>query len=52
MPSSNGCLRGSEKGDLGGGHTWPGMKPVTPGTTETIDASELMLDFFDKHPRR
>lgn len=36
----------------GGGHTWPGGTPL-PGlgrTTNTIDASSLMWDFFEAHP--
>jgi polyhydroxybutyrate depolymerase len=40
---------------IGGGHTWPGGIPVAPGrlgaTTESISATQLMLDFFDAHPR-
>jgi polyhydroxybutyrate depolymerase len=37
-----------------GGHTWPGSIPVGPlgETTTEIDATDLMLDFFDKHARR
>lgn len=37
---------------LGGGHTWPGQVPAPEGlgrVTSTIDATELMLDFFDSH---
>lgn len=32
----------------GGGHTWPGSQPVPMlgGTTESIDATEIMVDFF------
>lgn len=36
----------------GGGHTWPGGTPV-PGfgkTTMDLDATNAMLDFFEKHP--
>ena len=37
----------------GGGHTWPGS-PVTVDylghTTDQIDATALILDFFDAHP--
>lgn len=35
----------------GGGHTWPGARPLPRlgETTETIDATALMLDFFDTH---
>lgn len=41
---------------LGGGHTWPGS-PITLSTgtfgptTEQIDATGLMLAFFDHHRR-
>jgi polyhydroxybutyrate depolymerase len=37
-----------------GGHTWPGSLDVPrlgPVTTE-IDAADLILEFFDDHPRR
>jgi polyhydroxybutyrate depolymerase len=38
----------------GGGHTWPGsdivIGPAT-ATTDTIDATELTLDFFEAHRR-
>jgi polyhydroxybutyrate depolymerase len=41
----------------GGGHTWPGPIDVAllgiidlGATTSSIDASKLMLDFFDTHP--
>jgi polyhydroxybutyrate depolymerase len=41
----------------GGGHTWPGPIDVTKlgitdlgATSSSIDASQLMLDFFDSHP--
>jgi polyhydroxybutyrate depolymerase len=38
----------------GGGHTWPGsdinLGPAGE-TTQTIDATELTLDFFEAHPR-
>jgi polyhydroxybutyrate depolymerase len=41
---------------LGGGHTWPGGVAVRAGrlgpTTSSIDATALMLAFFDAHPRR
>jgi polyhydroxybutyrate depolymerase len=40
---------------LGGGHTWPGATPVRElelgTTTPSISATELILDFFDAHPR-
>jgi polyhydroxybutyrate depolymerase len=31
---------------VGGAHAWPGA----PGATPDIDASSVILDFFDKHP--
>lgn len=36
----------------GGGHTWPGaVSRSGPGTaTKTISATDLILDFFNKHP--
>ncbi len=40
---------------IGGGHTWPGAVPLRlqrlGPTTSSIDATALMLDFFDSHPR-
>lgn len=39
----------------GGGHTWPGSDVVIgpPGlTTDTVDATEVLLDFFEAHPRQ
>jgi polyhydroxybutyrate depolymerase len=39
----------------GGGHTWPGadIDIAAPGlTTQTIDATDLALDWFVAHPRR
>jgi polyhydroxybutyrate depolymerase len=38
---------------VGGGHTWPGAIPIARlgPTTSSIDASALMLAFFDAHPR-
>lgn len=40
---------------VGGGHTWPGSD-IDLGdpalTTETIDATELSLDWFEAHPAR
>ena len=40
---------------IGGGHTWPGAMdlhaPQLGGTTESTSATELILDFFDHHPR-
>jgi polyhydroxybutyrate depolymerase len=42
----------------GGGHTWPGSDPPSAevesfvgATSQAVDATELMLDFFDAHPR-
>lgn len=38
----------------GGGHTWPGMKPLVPmlgKSTEDISANDLMWEFFERHPR-
>ncbi len=41
---------------VGGGHTWPGAAAVRAdrlgSTTSSIDATGLMLDFFQAHPRR
>lgn len=38
----------------GGGHTWPGGQPlpelITGRTTDSIDASRTMWDFFVQHP--
>ena len=43
----------------GGGHTWPGSIDLRKAgfaflgaTTATIDATALMLDFFDAHPKQ
>ena len=37
----------------GGGHSWPGGKPmpkyIVGQTTQDVDASRLMWDFFEKH---
>lgn len=33
-----------------GSHSWPGGADDTEGQTDSIDASELILDFFDDHP--
>jgi polyhydroxybutyrate depolymerase len=56
----NGCARGADVVLYtieGGGHTWPGPIDVAKlgitdlgATTSSIDASQLMLDFFDRHP--
>ncbi len=39
---------------VGGGHTWPGGKQMTPfivgKTTADVDATRLMWDFFQEHP--
>jgi polyhydroxybutyrate depolymerase len=40
---------------IGGGHTWPGAALVIgppDQTTDTIDATQLALDWFEAHPRR
>ncbi len=37
----------------GGGHTWPGMKPIVAllgASTMDISANDLMWEFFQKHP--
>lgn len=36
----------------GGGHTWPGGLPIPAFglTTTDVSASEMMLDFFERHP--
>ena len=36
-----------------GGHTWPGAIEVRPNgsTTQSINATELSLKFFEAHPR-
>jgi polyhydroxybutyrate depolymerase len=40
----------------GGGHTWPGGKPLPEWfvgpTSNSIDATSLMGDFFREHPLR
>jgi polyhydroxybutyrate depolymerase len=36
---------------LDGGHAWPGAAVSTPGWTQSIDASDVILDFFDAHPQ-
>jgi len=36
----------------GGGHTWPGSDIEIGPTTQTIDATDLALDWFEAHPRR
>ncbi|MCX7397645.1 MAG: hypothetical protein NT138_08225 [Planctomycetales bacterium] len=38
----------------GGGHTWPGQKPIVSSLGEStmdISANDLMWEFFQKHPR-
>ena len=38
----------------GGGHSWPGGKPlpkiITGYTSQDVDATRLMWDFFEQHP--
>lgn len=34
-----------------GDHTWPGSAIERPGTTQTIDATAIALDWFRDHPR-
>jgi polyhydroxybutyrate depolymerase len=56
-----GCRTGSDVQLVvlaGGGHTWPGSAQPSPevesfvgATSEAVDATEQMLDFFDAHPR-
>jgi polyhydroxybutyrate depolymerase len=39
---------------VGGGHTWPGSTikvPTLGPTTDTIDANDLLIRFFLRHPR-
>jgi polyhydroxybutyrate depolymerase len=36
---------------VGGGHTWPGAEITIGPTTQTIDATQLTLDWFEAHPR-
>jgi polyhydroxybutyrate depolymerase len=33
-----------------GDHTWPGSSVPRPGTTQTVDATALALDWFEAHP--
>jgi polyhydroxybutyrate depolymerase len=53
-----GCRHGGEVAlytIVGGGHTWPGSEIVLGPpelTTESIDATALVLDWFEAHPRR
>lgn len=38
----------------GGGHTWPGQRPVVPQlgeSTRDISANDMMWEFFQRHPR-
>jgi polyhydroxybutyrate depolymerase len=51
----SGCRLGSEVQLCtvdGGGHTWPGAFPIPlfGVTAREVSASELMLDFFERHP--
>lgn len=39
----------------GGGHTWPGQKPIVSllgESTMDVSANDLMWEFFQKHPRQ
>jgi polyhydroxybutyrate depolymerase len=51
-----GCARGAGVvlyAVTGGGHTWPGTTidvPMFGHTTQDINAADLMLDFFSRHP--
>jgi polyhydroxybutyrate depolymerase len=39
----------------GGGHTWPGRKPIVSilgESTMDISANDMMWEFFQRHPRR
>jgi polyhydroxybutyrate depolymerase len=51
-----GCARGADVvlyAVTGGGHTWPGSSidvPMFGHTTPDINAADLMLDFFSRHP--
>lgn len=36
---------------IGGGHTWPAAEIAIGPTTQTIDATQLALDWFEAHPR-
>jgi polyhydroxybutyrate depolymerase len=54
----DGCAGGSAVvlySVIGGGHTWPGSPIVLPSavfgpTTDQVDATGLMLRFFEQHP--
>ncbi len=37
---------------IGANHVWPGSPIELPGSTDTIDATELALDWFEDHPLR
>ena len=37
---------------LHGDHSWPGAAITIAPTTHTIDATTLILDFFQRHPMR
>jgi polyhydroxybutyrate depolymerase len=50
-----GCARGAGVvlyAVTGGGHTWPGSidVPMNGHTTQDINAADLILDFFSRHP--
>lgn len=52
----DGCSQGAEVNlcsVTGGGHTWPGGYPVPSlgHTTTEISATDMMWDFFQRHPR-
>lgn len=53
--SANGCADGSDVVLCtidGGGHQWPGGQPLPGGgvVTMDLDATNVMLDFFEEHP--
>ncbi|UDY35112.1 alpha/beta hydrolase family esterase [Dermatobacter hominis] len=50
--TSRGCPEGMDVelySVRGGGHTWPGSPIDRPGTTRTIDATAIALDWFEAH---
>ena len=49
----SGCSAGSEVElctVVDGGHAWPGGGPLIGKTSQNIDATSAVLDFFEKHP--
>jgi polyhydroxybutyrate depolymerase len=53
----SGCEQGADVvfyNILGGGHSWPGGKPlpkwIVGNTTQSIEATRIMWDFFAAHP--